>query len=44
MRRDVGVVLQKYNFYVDQKIRNIRKLNIEQSEIMDKEHIIDPII
>jgi len=44
MRRDAGVIQGKFNFYEMMKIKNIRKLNTEQSELMDTENVIDPII
>lgn len=44
MRRDAGIVQSKYSFYEMMKIKNIRKLNTEQSELMETEHVIDPII
>ena len=33
----------KFNFYDMMKARNIRKLNTEASELMEKEYIVDPI-
>lgn len=44
MRRDDDIIDKKEAKYIRKKIENIRKLNTEQSELMDTEHIIDPII
>ena len=43
MRRDANIVQSKFNFYDMMKAKNIRKLNTEASELMDKEYIVDPI-
>ena len=43
MRRDANTVQSKFNFYDMMKAKNIRKLNTEASELMDKEYTVDPI-
>ena len=44
MRREPTLIQSKFNFYESMKIKNIRKLNTEQSEIMGEREIeIDPI-
>lgn len=44
MRRDENILDRKQAKYEQMKIRNIRKLNTEQSELMDSDPVIDPII
>lgn len=44
MTRDDGIVMGKYNFYLNELNRQVRKMNNEVSETMDKQRYIDPII
>ena len=44
MCRDDGIVMSKYNFYIQELNRQVRKMNNEVSETMDKRNYIDPII
>lgn len=44
MRRDDAVVMSKYNFYIQELNRQVRKMNNEVSETMDTRSVYDPII
>jgi len=44
MRREDNVVMGKYNFYIQELNRQVRKMNNEVSETMDTRSTYDPII
>lgn len=44
MLREENVVIGKYNFYIAEKNRKIRSMNLETSEDIDSSSNIDPII
>jgi len=44
MRRDDAIIMNKYNFYQSYKLQQVRKMNIETSEILGSREITDDII
>jgi hypothetical protein len=43
MLRDDNILISQRNMYRDELIRAVKKMNIEQPELMEKNNTIDPI-